>query len=236
MTEYIPRDTPIYCFFSPESERDVARVQQTRDNWQKRWGYTNFILQRRVDTLVGLQRMMEPSYFEGLNKELTKPGMEYYWPHEPHILNYCINFLYLLRKLRSRPGPSIIIQSNTLLRNDIELENYDNDLTFFAFLGAWLTTDTVQNKTIRAMMQENKVHYTSGLMISQDWAKAAYSHQVKLFNNPYFSTQVSTLQEMSKRIVISPSFFRQMMPGCKHNTENLRWKTQEEYYGFTVPN
>ena len=236
MTEYIPRDTPIYCFFNPESERDVARVQQTRDIWQKRWGYTNFILQRRVHTLQALDSIMTPSYIEGLHFELIKPGMESYWPEAGHILHYAINFLYLIKKLRTRPGPSIIIQSNTLLKNDIELKHYENDITFFALQGSVLIGDTISNKQQRAQVVQLKVRPTSGLMVSQEWVKAAYSNQIKSFDNPYFSSQVAALQGLSKKMVQSPTDFTQMMPGCKHNIDELKFKPEEEYYGFTVPN
>ena len=54
--EFIPRDTPIYCFVA-NNEKDLDRARQTRDVWTKRWGYTNFIIQERVNIDVYLKSM-----------------------------------------------------------------------------------------------------------------------------------------------------------------------------------
>lgn len=204
--EFIPRDTPIYCFVA-NNEKDLDRARQTRDVWTKRWGYTNFIIQERVSINTYLKNIV-PDKFK--TEEVQKAARE-------KSFYYAANFIYLMEKLKSKSQHSIIIQSNTLLYNDLPRHYTDNDISFFK------------------INQNGNINFRDGLMISQAWCKAI----ILYLHNSLFSVNdklmINNLQKNNFEMENTPPFdMIKLLPGCKHNLEEIKEKTQEEMHATIV--
>lgn len=204
--EFIPRDTPIYCFVA-NNEKDLDRARQTRDVWTKRWGYTNFIIQERVSINTFVKNIV-PDKFKTERVQKAAREKSFY---------YAANFIYLMEKLKSKSQHSIIIQSNTLLYNDLPRHYTNNDISFFK------------------INQNGNINFRDGLMISQTWSKAIMLYFYNSLLSVNSEQMISHLKSMHFEMENAAPFeMIQLLPGCKHNLQEMKEKTQEEMHATIV--
>ena len=215
--EFIPRDIPIYCFSYNNEMLD--RVKQIRDKWTQRWGFTNFIIQENVSSGYYFKSIERSDLYEKF-KRMQSYGREGFLGNERAIinLNSRLNLAYLAKKIRTKEKHAIIIQYNTILKNDIPISALNNDITFF---------------DIGKGARSASILYNSGIMMSPSYARS-HCRDVKNF---FFSNEEFILDNISRVINFDTENFRYwttVHEDCRHNYFDLIEKTKEEMYGTTI--
>ena len=206
--EFIPRDTPIYCFVA-NNEKDLDRARQTRDVWTKRWGYTNFIIQERVNIDVYLKSIF-PEWGDIFNEHEKSVAVR-------SLQNRTADFIYLNKKLKNKNRQSLIIQSNTLLVNDLPKSYLDNHISFLS------------------LNKDNSIDIRNGVMVSGAWSNYFIDHvKTKMSLRSKIEVLTDYTNNLYSMVDASPSYFTNFIENCKTNLEELREKTQEEMHGTFV--
>jgi len=212
MTEYIPRDIPIYCLCDKENEIDINRAQTTWDVFHQRWGLWNFKRQLRMT-----RRHQAVAVLQGFNNNLLAGSIGFSLSTRQFIrLFQLLDIVRIFHKIRALDTPVIVVQAGTTLKYDIPARYMDNDISFFRMAPNNLAPDQ-----------------RAGFMVSPAYAKSAYSFFMKeVFADDYKLFEFFK-QDEKERFYSSDQIIG-AMPNCKHNIDELINMTNEESFGAFV--
>lgn len=211
MTEFIPRDIPVYCFWDKENEIDKNRALTTQDVFRERWGLWNVIPQRRI---TRVQDAMGVLY--GFNNKLLS-NIGFTLSTRQFIrLFQLLDLVRIFHKIRALDTPVVIVYAGTTLKYDIPARYMDNDISFFKMAPNNVAPDQ-----------------RAGFMVSPAYAKSAYSFFMKeVFADDY--QLFDFFKQDEKERFYSVENILRAMPNCKHNIDELINMTNEESFGAFV--
>ena len=132
MTEFIPRDIPIYCLVNHADDEEKEKAIRNRNEWVNRFGFTNFKFQEsynRHSQLLTFRKSFNVGFLFDYEFKM-KPGNSNIMKSQS--FRNLVDFYTLARKLRKLNGHSIIIQHNTMISQDIPISFLENDTNVFS--------------------------------------------------------------------------------------------------------
>ena len=182
--EFIPRDIPIYCLCDENDEKQKLKFIETRNSWVKRFGFTNFKMQRKL-------RLEENAVekFEEFEKILFKrsENQEKFNNYITKKLAYnIIDHMILAKKLKNKKTHSIVINYHSVLVKDIPIDFMSKDVCCFSL------DNTTQFKVFRENFHllgteiNFNMNFSSGYMLSPKFFKYFYN---EFFNGTNYNPE-----------------------------------------------
>ena len=137
MTEFIPRDIPIYCLVNHADDEEKEKAIRNRNEWVNRFGFTNFKFQEsynRHSQLTTFRKSFNVGFLFDYDFK-TKPGNSAILRSQS--FRFLIDFYTLARKLRKLHSHSIFIQHDTMISEDIPISFLENDTNVFSMHNAY---------------------------------------------------------------------------------------------------
>jgi len=131
MTEFIPRDIPIYCTVNHADDYEKEIAIKNKAEWE-RYGFTNFKFQESYNRSTRIRTLLKEELRIGLIvddnfKEIEGNSAKY----KTQAMRFFIDFWTLARKLRRLRSHSIFIPFDTVIQKDIPADFLNYDVNVF---------------------------------------------------------------------------------------------------------